>query len=373
MARLSGRDRRILLPSVSAALSPPCSVRPWPAPCSRQKRSTVNRVRGRSSSPVSSRRSPRSASSGSCRVWCIPMATCISSAAGSRCPIWPSVWRGTAASPRLSHPSVVIVIGVRLFIITNTVGTNALAKIPVPVWLRPAVGGLICAAIGLVCYSPPPAGWSGTNCARWRCSGPYGAHRYLRCPSDPTWILVAILAVLALGKMATSVATVGSGAAGGLFVRASSSAPSRRLRRRDPVSRRRRDHRPPLAACVVMGMVGFGASFKTPVAALLMVSELTGNYELLLLAMFVTALRFLFSGRRLIAGQVLRRSRARPAGTSSTTSSPASPSVRSSIRSSPGAHAQASSIDDCNNSSPIRIRPFIPLSMRPASSPASST
>jgi chloride channel protein, CIC family len=63
---------------------------------------------------------------------------------------------------------------------------------------------------------------------------------------------------------------------------------------------------PPLPACILMGMAGMlAASHRTPVAALLMVSEVAGTYLLLVPTMWVVGLAFLFTGRRsLVAGQV---------------------------------------------------------------------
>jgi CIC family chloride channel protein len=62
----------------------------------------------------------------------------------------------------------------------------------------------------------------------------------------------------------------------------------------------------PVPACILMGMAGLlAASHRTPIAALLMVSEVAGSYLLLVPTMWVVGLAFLATGRRsLIAGQV---------------------------------------------------------------------
>ena len=53
----------------------------------------------------------------------------------------------------------------------------------------------------------------------------------------------------------------------------------------------------PIPACVIMGMSGyFAAAYHTPLAAMLMVSELTGTYSLLLPTMWVVALAFFLVG-----------------------------------------------------------------------------
>src|SRR5208337_4225450 len=68
---------------------------------------------------------------------------------------------------------------------------------------------------------------------------------------------------------------------------------------------------PPPAACVMVGMAGFfAAAAKTPFSTLIMVSEMTGNYNLLLPTLWVCALTFLLSDEQSIySSQVESRSR----------------------------------------------------------------
>jgi CIC family chloride channel protein len=59
---------------------------------------------------------------------------------------------------------------------------------------------------------------------------------------------------------------------------------------------------PSPGACVIIAMAGFFSSaYRTPIAGLLMVSELTGTYQLLLPAMWVCSLCFLASGKKSLA------------------------------------------------------------------------
>ena len=119
--------------------------------------------------------------------------------------------------------------------------------------------------------------------------------------------IVLALACVAIGKICTSCLTVGSGNSGGLFgpsmvIGASAGAAiGFALRLIVPPS-----FVPPMSACIVMGMASaLTTNFRTPLAALLMVTELSSGYELLLPAMWVCSLSFILSGRRsLIASQV---------------------------------------------------------------------
>ncbi len=105
-------------------------------------------------------------------------------------------------------------------------------------------------------------------------------------------------------KAATTACTVGSGGSGGLFgpsivIGGCLGGAVGLLLHGLPIG-------PPPAACVLMGMSGvLAATHRTPVAALLMVSEIAGTWLLLLPAMWVSGLSFLLVGRRsLIGGQV---------------------------------------------------------------------
>ena len=68
---------------------------------------------------------------------------------------------------------------------------------------------------------------------------------------------------------------------------------------------------PAPTACVLVGMAGFfAAAAKTPISTLVMVSEITGGYPLLLPALWVCALAFMLSDRQSIySSQVESRSR----------------------------------------------------------------
>ena len=68
---------------------------------------------------------------------------------------------------------------------------------------------------------------------------------------------------------------------------------------------------PPPASFVIVGMAGFfAAAAKTPFSTLVMVSEMTGNYNLLLPTLWVCTIAFLLSDEQSIySSQVESRSR----------------------------------------------------------------
>jgi CIC family chloride channel protein len=125
----------------------------------------------------------------------------------------------------------------------------------------------------------------------------------------------AVLLAIALGKILTTGLTIGSGGSGGVFgpsmviggcaggalglalkvVGAQLGAPAMV---------------PPTAALVIVGMAGFfAAAAKTPFSTMIIVCEMTNGYNLLLPALFVCTLAFLFSDKQsLYRNQVVSRS-----------------------------------------------------------------
>ncbi len=185
---------------------------------------------------------------------------------------------------------------------------------PIPEICKPAVGALLTGLCALALY------WVLGD----MCKEVNGAHMPLavlgsgygivqdafdadKYESAHLLTIVIILSFVALGKIITSSLTIGSGGSGGLFgpsmvIGACLGAAIGVLFQMVGVEQ----FMPPMTACIVMGMAcALTANFRTPLAALLMVSELTGGYQLLLPAMWVCSLSFMLSGRRgLIATQV---------------------------------------------------------------------
>lgn len=132
--------------------------------------------------------------------------------------------------------------------------------IPVPRHVKPAIAGL---AVGLIAVALPQL-----------LGGGYG------------WIQAAIngsiasklLLLLVFGKIVTFALTIGSGGSGGVF------APSLYTGAMLGAFLGAVCHQPPAAFAVVGMAAVFGAAAKVPVATLLMVTEMTGGYSLLVAA-----------------------------------------------------------------------------------------
>jgi chloride channel protein, CIC family len=123
--------------------------------------------------------------------------------------------------------------------------------------------------------------------------------------------LALVLALIALGKILTTGLTIGSGGSGGVF------GPSMVIGGCGGGALGILLHwvRPWLAphpgSFVIVGMAGFfAAAAKTPFSTMVIVSEMTGNYDLLLPTLWVCAIAFLLSDEQSIySSQVESRSR----------------------------------------------------------------
>jgi chloride channel protein, CIC family len=123
--------------------------------------------------------------------------------------------------------------------------------------------------------------------------------------------IAGALMAVAVGKILTTGLTIGSGGSGGVF------GPSMVIGGCGGGALGMVFHRffpelvPHPASFVIVGMAGFfAAAAKTPFSTLVMVSELTGNYELLLPTLWVCSIAFLLSDEQSIySSQVESRSR----------------------------------------------------------------
>jgi len=206
---------------------------------------------------------------------------------------------------------VAIASSARLFVRIGHGMAHRFQVMRVPEWARPAVGAAATAAIALTVMGLAgyvDLGAMNTSSSFGILGSGYGiVQQALETAVDSgnRWVLVALFGFIAVGKMFATACTVGSGGSGGEFapsiviggcIGAGIGCALSGL----PIA-------PAPAACTIMGMAGFlAATHRTPIAALLMVSEITGNYHLLIPAMWVTALSFLLAGRgsSLVAGQV---------------------------------------------------------------------
>jgi CIC family chloride channel protein len=145
-------------------------------------------------------------------------------------------------------------------------------------YLRPALGGLAVGLIGI--FLPQTLAFG------------YGFIQQALQGNVATGLLLAV----ALGKILTTSLSIGSGGSGGVF------GPSMVIGAALGGACGNLFHQalPNLVsqpgAFVIVGMAGFwAAASKSPISTILMVSEMTGSYHLLLPALLVCSLSFLFS------------------------------------------------------------------------------
>ena len=204
--------------------------------------------------------------------------------------------------------AIAVVCGARVFRLTRIGMRNVLPKLRIPDLLAPALGMLATGGLAILSWklfasfsdpANPESNIDSTVALSTLGSG-YGLLQQALDNAIATDLttLALILVIMAACKMLATVFTVDTGNSGGIFGPSLviggclGGAVGAVLNSWDLTIA------PPIAACVLMGMAGFlSASFRTPIAALLMVSELTGNYHLLLPAMWVCALCFMLNGR----------------------------------------------------------------------------
>ncbi len=191
-------------------------------------------------------------------------------------------------------------------------------RAPVPRHFRPAIGAFLTGAVavglyGLAsCFLRQPAQSGGGG-------GPqqvlavlaFGYSAIQDAVMQDTHVAAAILLMIALGKILTTGLTIGSGGSGGVF------GPSMVIGGCGGGALGIVFHHlwPHLvlhpASFVIVGMAGFfAAAAKTPFSTIIIVSELTGGYNLLLPSLWVCTLSFILSDEQSIyASQVESRSR----------------------------------------------------------------
>jgi CIC family chloride channel protein len=158
--------------------------------------------------------------------------------------------------------------------------TRAFSRLPVPRYLRPAIGGLLAGCVGFFFPQTLSFGYGVIQAA-------------LRSEITP-WLLVAI----AMGKILATSFTVGSGGSGGVFgpsmvIGASLGGVVGQVFHRIAPSIVAEP-----GAFVVVGMAGFfSAAGHAPISTIIMVAEMTGNYNLLVPSMWVCAIAFIVSRR----------------------------------------------------------------------------
>lgn len=188
--------------------------------------------------------------------------------------------------------------------------TELFRRLPMRPHFKPALGAFLSAIVALVLYFA-----LGTERVLAVLSYGYGILQKSlnELPSAADDLSVAgVLLAVALGKIVTTGLTIGSGGSGGVFGPSmviggcGGGALGILLNRVVPAG-----YMPPPTSFILVGMAGFfAAAAKTPLSTLIMVSELTGNYNLLLPTLWVCTISFLLSDEQSIySSQVQSRSR----------------------------------------------------------------
>ncbi|HLY11882.1 MAG TPA: chloride channel protein [Planctomycetota bacterium] len=163
-------------------------------------------------------------------------------------------------------------------------------KLRIPPFVKPALGAFLTGGIGVGLYYMTGR----ENDALAVLS--FGYNALQRAMDGDGSTTAGILLIIALGKILTTSLTIGSGGSGGVF------GPSMVIGGCGGGALGILFHRawpslvPHPASYVILGMGGFfAAAAKTPFSTLIIVSEMTGSYHLLLPAIWVCVLSFMLS------------------------------------------------------------------------------
>ena len=180
-------------------------------------------------------------------------------------------------------------------------------RLPIPKHFRPAIGAFLTGAVAVVLYL-----LLGRNpqVLAVLAFGYSAIQDAMTTDAAGGLTTAAILLVIALGKILTTSLTIGSGGSGGVF------GPSMVIGGCGGGALGIVFHHfwpwlvPHPASFAIVGMAGFfAAAAKTPFSTLIMVSEMTGGYQLLLPSLWVCSLSYLLSDKQSIySSQIESRS-----------------------------------------------------------------
>ena len=196
--------------------------------------------------------------------------------------------------------TVAAMIYVRVFYGTH----DLFRKIPIPRMLKPALGALGAGLVAVVLYFG--VAHFGAEAQHQSLGVLYVGYGFLQTVLAPPeqmalGTLALMMFVVGAGKILTTALTIGSGGSGGVFgpsmVIGGSLGGLVGIGFHYVMPGVVTEHE--IVIFAILGMASFfAAAAKTPVSTLIMVSELTGGYALLLPAMWVCALAYLVSGKR---------------------------------------------------------------------------
>ncbi len=177
--------------------------------------------------------------------------------------------------------AVAVAYGARIYARVFYFIRDLFLKLPTINHIKPAIGGFLTGVIG---YFLPEAIYTGYGVLQQAFEGK---------------LLLTTLLLVAVGKIFATAFSIGSGGSGGVF------GPSVVIGGTlgGAVGLMLQHIWPSLVpnpeAYVIVGMAGFFASAaSTPFSTVIMVSEMTGNYELLLPSVWVSTLAFLLKGQK---------------------------------------------------------------------------
>jgi CIC family chloride channel protein len=198
--------------------------------------------------------------------------------------------------------ALVIAQGSVLFLQAMAVVRRVVARLPGPDWLRPAWGGLALGCVVAAALLVAQANGLSPGHGLGLLGGGYGAVQ-AALSGDPWlgtgWTAVSILALMALGKIVAASITIGSGGSAGDF--APSLAIGGLLGGAFGVAAQLVLEDPQLSpgAFVLVGMGAFyGGIAHAPLATLVLVCELAGNYDLLVPLMLAQGIVFVALRKR---------------------------------------------------------------------------
>jgi CIC family chloride channel protein len=179
------------------------------------------------------------------------------------------------------------------------------SRLPIRHHFRPALGAFLTGLVGLLLYFLLGRQQSVLAVLA------FGYSALQQAMTQDTNVSAALLLTIALGKILTTSLTIGSGGSGGVF------GPSMVIGGCGGGALGMTLHNlwpglvPHPASFVIVGMAGFfSAAAKTPFSTLIIVSEMTGGYSLLLPSLWVCTLSFILSDEQSIySSQVESRSR----------------------------------------------------------------
>ena len=224
-------------------------------------------------------------------------------------------WRTLFATPDLIFnnvwqlvPYAILALLMALLAMIYTRGfywiTHLFSKLAIPRWLKPGIGATMSSLVGIALYFA----FGEKQQVLSVLSFGYGILQ--EGLSDGTQLSAGVLLAVALGKILTTSLTIGSGGSGGVFGPSmviggcGGGAFGLILQEFAPALA------PHPAAFILVGMAGFfAAAAKTPFSTLIIVCELTGNYQLIVPTLWVCALAYLLSDEQsLYSSQVKGRS-----------------------------------------------------------------